>query len=224
MRRCPRWRRATRGCTYYVKELHTRFEGYECCIDASVARTAAHEDLKVLFAALAKNAGAIAVALEPRGWDEGGAYDKHKRPDIEWINAVSRRFTITDITTDWTMSVESVGDRTAHAEAAEGPKFGHNGCLNSNNRHHHVGHTTRPRSSPRLAHVVLRHAGGPHSTSGRPPAPNACTRPHGADEGVNNLSASKPVRYPASPPMARRAGSRPPSPRAAPTAAFSSVR
>ena len=45
---------------YHVKELHTRFEGYECCIDASVARTAAHEDLKVLFAALAKNAGAIA--------------------------------------------------------------------------------------------------------------------------------------------------------------------
>ncbi len=35
---------------YYVKELHTRFEGYECCIDASAARTAAHEDLKVLFA------------------------------------------------------------------------------------------------------------------------------------------------------------------------------
>ncbi len=31
---------------HYVKELHTRFEGYECCIDASVARTAAHEDLK----------------------------------------------------------------------------------------------------------------------------------------------------------------------------------
>ena len=83
---------------YYVKELHTRFEGYECCIDASVARTAAHEDLKVLFAALAKNAGAIAVALEPRGWDEGGAYDKHKRPDIEWINAATRRFTITDVT------------------------------------------------------------------------------------------------------------------------------
>ena len=101
---------------YYVKELHTRFEGYECCIDASVARTAAHEDLKVLFAALAKNAGAIAVALEPRGWDEGGAYDKHKRPDIEWINAATRRFTITDVTIDWTMTV---GSGTEHAEGAE---------------------------------------------------------------------------------------------------------
>ena len=101
---------------YYVKELHTRFEGYECCIDASVARTAAHEDLKVLFAALAKNAGAIAVALEPRGWDEGGAYDKHKRPDIEWINAVTRQFTITDVTIDWTMTV---GSGTEHAAGAE---------------------------------------------------------------------------------------------------------
>ena len=43
---------------YYVKELHTRFEGYECCIDASVARTAAHEDLKVLFAALGSSVSA----------------------------------------------------------------------------------------------------------------------------------------------------------------------
>ena len=70
----------------------------------------------MLFAALAKNAGAIAVALEPRGWDEGGAYDKHKRPDIEWINAATRRFTITDVTIDWTMTV---GSGTEHAEGAE---------------------------------------------------------------------------------------------------------
>ena len=55
--------------------------------------------------------------------------------------------------------------------------------MNSNNRHRHVGHTTRPRSSPRLAHVALRHAGGPHSTSGRPPAPNACTRPQNPQRG-----------------------------------------
>ena len=55
--------------------------------------------------------------------------------------------------------------------------------MNSNNRRHHVGHTTRPRSSPRLAHVALRHAGGPHSTSGRPPAPNACTRPQNPQHG-----------------------------------------
>ena len=101
---------------YYVKELHTRFEAYECCIDASVARTAAHDDLKELFAALASNAGAKAVALEPRGWDAGGAYDKHKRPDIEWINAKTRLFTITDITIDWTMTA---GDGTEHAAAAE---------------------------------------------------------------------------------------------------------
>ena len=47
----------------------------------------------------------------------------------------------------------------------------------------HAGHTTRPRSSPRLAHVALRHAGGPHSTSGRPPAPNACTRPQNPQHG-----------------------------------------
>ena len=46
-----------------------------------------------------------------------------------------------------------------------------------------MGHTTRPRSSPRLAHVALRHAGGPHSTSGRPPAPNACTRPQNPQHG-----------------------------------------
>ena len=39
------------------------------------------------------------------------------------------------------------------------------------------------RSSPRLAHVALRHAGGPHSTSGRPPAPNACTRPQNPQHG-----------------------------------------
>ena len=70
----------------------------------------------MLFAALAKNAGAIAVALEPRGWDEGGAYDKHKRPDIEWINAATRRFTITDVTIDWTMTV---GSGMEHAEGAE---------------------------------------------------------------------------------------------------------
>ena len=70
-RRCLSHAESRDAWMYYVKELHTRFEGYECCIDASVARTAAHEDLKVLFAALAKNAGAIAVALEPRGWDEG---------------------------------------------------------------------------------------------------------------------------------------------------------
>ena len=60
--------------------------------------------------------------------------------------------------------------------------------MNSNNRHRHAGHTTRPRSSLRLAHVVLRHAGGPHSRSGRPPAPNACTWPqnpqHGSVGGV----------------------------------------
>ena len=49
--------------------------------------------------------------------------------------------------------------------------------------HRHAGHTTRPRSSPRLAHVALRHAGGPHSTSGRPPAPNACTRPQNPQHG-----------------------------------------
>ena len=55
--------------------------------------------------------------------------------------------------------------------------------MNSNNRHRHAGHTTRPRSSPRLAHVALRHAGGPHSTSGRPPAPNACTRPQNPQHG-----------------------------------------
>ena len=46
-----------------------------------------------------------------------------------------------------------------------------------------MGHTARPRSSPRLAHVALRHAGGPHSTSGRPPAPNACTRPQKPQHG-----------------------------------------
>ena len=55
--------------------------------------------------------------------------------------------------------------------------------MNSNNRHRHAGHTTRPHSSPRLAHVALRHAGGPHSTSGRPPAPNACTRPQNPQHG-----------------------------------------
>ena len=48
--------------------------------------------------------------------DEGGAYDKHKRPDIEWINAATRRFTITDVTIDWTMTV---GSGTEHAEGAE---------------------------------------------------------------------------------------------------------
>ena len=52
------------------------------------------------------------MALEPRGWDAGGAYDKHKRPDIEWINAKTRLFTITDITIDWTMTA---GDGTEHA-------------------------------------------------------------------------------------------------------------
>ena len=55
--------------------------------------------------------------------------------------------------------------------------------MNSNNRHRHAGHTTRPRSSPRLAHVALRHASGPHSRSGRPPASNACTRPQNPQHG-----------------------------------------
>ena len=59
--------------------------------------------------------------------------------------------------------------------------------------HRHVGHTTRPHSSPRLAHVALRHAGGLHSTSGRPPAPNACTRPqnpqHGGRTSVRGVRA-----------------------------------
>ena len=62
------------------------FEAYERSTEASAARTAAHDDVKVLFAALARNAGAIAVAMEPRGWDAGGATDRHKRPDIECIN------------------------------------------------------------------------------------------------------------------------------------------
>ena len=63
------------------------------------------------------------MALEPQrrrwsrgaGWDEGGAYDKHKRPDIEWINAATRRFTITDVKIDWTMTV---GSGTAQLAAA----------------------------------------------------------------------------------------------------------
>ena len=65
---------------YHVMGLHERFEAYERSREASAARTAAHDDIKVLFAALARNAGAIAVAMEPRGWDAGGATDRHKRP------------------------------------------------------------------------------------------------------------------------------------------------
>ena len=35
-------------------------------------------------------------------------------------------------------------------------------------QHGHSGHTTRPRSSPRLAHVALRHAGAPTKLLGQP--------------------------------------------------------
>ena len=46
---------------YHVMELQERFEAYERSNEASAARTAAHDDIKVLFAALARNAGAVAV-------------------------------------------------------------------------------------------------------------------------------------------------------------------
>ena len=101
---------------YHVMELHERFEAYERSTEASAARTAAHDDVKVVFAALARNAGAIAVAMEPRGWDAGGATDRHKRPDIEWINVETRLFTVSDVAIRWAMTA---GSGTEHAAAAE---------------------------------------------------------------------------------------------------------
>ena len=86
--------------------------------------------------------------------------------------------------------------------------------MNSNNHHRHAGHTTRPRSSPRLAHVALRHAGGPHSTSGRPPAPNACTRPqnpqHGGRAGVTGVRVRSRTHRAAAALRARSARAPPP--------------
>ena len=109
-------RRAARVSLLRVMELHERFEAYERSTEASAARTAAHDDVKVLFAALARNAGAIAVAMEPRGWDAGGATDRHKRPDIEWINVETRLFTVSDVAIRWAMTA---GSGTEHAAAAE---------------------------------------------------------------------------------------------------------
>ena len=101
---------------YYVMELHDRFEAYERSTDASVARTMAHDLLKELFAALARNAGAVAVAMEPRGWDALGAKDRHHRPDIEWLNPTTCHYTITDIVITWSMTS---GDGAEHAAKQE---------------------------------------------------------------------------------------------------------
>ena len=45
-----------------------------------------------------------------------GATDRHKRPDIEWINVETRLFTVSDVAIRWAMTA---GSGTEHAAAAE---------------------------------------------------------------------------------------------------------